>query len=208
MKKYIPIFPLNLVMFPKSKYPLHIFEERYKKMVNKCLDEKTGFGVIAQIGSDLSKVGCYVIIYDLLNKYESGEMDIIVEGKKRFKINNLTVNPDGYYFAEVESYSDIMIPVDPYLVSQMLNKFKEILEKFNFQLEDTFWNIYKKSRRKSFKLAEKAGLTLEQQQQLLKIQNENERISFLIKHFEKLEDEITKNAAVRSIVLGDGYLNN
>jgi ATP-dependent Lon protease len=195
-------------MFPKSKYPLHIFEERYKKMVNKCLDEKTGFGVIAQIGSDLSKVGCYVIIYDLLNKYESGEMDIIVEGKKRFKINNLTVNPDGYYFAEVESYSDITIPVDPYLVSQMLNKFKEILEKFNFQLEDTFWNIYKKSRRKSFKLAEKAGLTLEQQQQLLKIQNENERISFLIKHFEKLEDEITKNAAVRSIVLGDGYLNN
>ncbi len=49
MKNTIPIFPLNLVVFPDSKYPLHIFEERYKILLQKCLTDNSGFGIVASI---------------------------------------------------------------------------------------------------------------------------------------------------------------
>jgi Lon protease-like protein len=60
--KTIPLFPLNLVVFPNSRYPLHIFEERYKKMINDCLTDETGFGIVAPSGKELSKIGSYAVI--------------------------------------------------------------------------------------------------------------------------------------------------
>jgi Lon protease-like protein len=86
MKKTIPIFPLNLVVFPYSSIPLHIFEEKYKKMIDRCLDEKTGFGVVSLILKETSKIGSYVEIATVVNRNEKGEMDIIVKGTGRFKI--------------------------------------------------------------------------------------------------------------------------
>lgn len=204
--KTIPLFPLSLVVFPGSKYPLHIFEERYKKLINKCIEDQTGFGIITKFGKDFSKVGCYVIINDIVKKYPGGEMDIIVEGQKRFYKYNITMHPDGYYEADIEDYTDMPAQVDVSLEFQLKERFEHLLEKFNFHLDENFWLNYQTAERKSFKIAEKSGLTIEQQQAFLLLQNENKRLHFLIDHFEKLDKEITKNAAIKSIVLGDGYL--
>ena len=84
----IPIFPLAIVIFPNSKYPLHIFEPRYKKLINKCLAEKSGFGIVSRIGETVSDVGVYADIINVIKIYESGEMDIVIKGNWRFrKIN-------------------------------------------------------------------------------------------------------------------------
>ena len=76
----IPIFPLNLVVFPDSKYPLHIFEERYKILIEKCLREKTGFGIVASFERKISDVGVYVIIDSVVKVYDNVESDIVVDG--------------------------------------------------------------------------------------------------------------------------------
>ena len=106
MNKSIPIFPLNLVVFPFSKVPLHIFEERYKKMINKCIDEKTGFGIVSLILSEMSKVGSYVEIVKVERKKENGEMDIIVKGINRFRILKKINHTDGYIVATIDEYND------------------------------------------------------------------------------------------------------
>ncbi|HQJ46975.1 MAG TPA: LON peptidase substrate-binding domain-containing protein, partial [Ignavibacteriaceae bacterium] len=73
----IPIFPLNLVVFPGSKYPLHIFEERYKILIQKCLQENTGFGIVAAFDKKISDMGVYVLIDSVLKYYDNGESDIV-----------------------------------------------------------------------------------------------------------------------------------
>lgn len=205
--KTIPLFPLNLIIFPNSRYPLHIFEERYKKMIKQCLKEESGFGIVAPKANELAKIGSYVVISHVLKKYKNGELDIIVEAKKRFSIKNIFTHPDGYLIADVEDYFDIQPDANPNLVNEMEQMFEKIVNKYDLELEDTFWARYNSAKLKSFKLAEKSGLTLEQQQTLLNLRDENRRISFLINHFEKLDEEINKNIELRNIILGDGYLN-
>jgi len=64
-----------------------------------------------------------------------------------------------------------------------------------------------KTNLKSFKIAEKSGLSILQQQELLNFRSENKRLSYLLDHFEKLEQKLELNKQTREIILGDGYLN-
>jgi Lon protease-like protein len=207
MKQKISIFPLNLVVFPNSRYPLHIFENRYKKMIQNCLDNNEGFGITAKIGQEISSIGSYVTIHKILKKYITGEMDIIVKAQKRFHMLDYIIGPDGYYIAEVEDFPDFDYEIDINLVDELQTMFEQILNKINYHLEESFWENYYSTSTKSFKLAEKSGLSLEQQQTLLSIQNENERLSFLLDYFEKVDKNLSENAAHRNIILGNGYLN-
>lgn len=208
MLKKIPLFPLNIVVFPASKYPLHIFEERYKKMINKCLNEKTGFGIVTRIDNQLSKIGSYVQIEDILQKFDNGEMDISVVGKGRFFIDNVSSHPDKYLVADVSEYKDLTSNVSPSLLIDLKSAFERIIKKTNFQLEDAFWRNYDETGLKSFKLAEKSGLSIQQQQSLITLRDENQRVNYLIEHYENLEKQISESSTIRSIVMSDGYINN
>jgi Lon protease-like protein len=205
----IPIFPLSLVVYPESKYPLHIFEERYKRMIRRCRSNGEGFGIVAQIDKVMSKIGCYVKISRILTEYENGESDIIVQGINRFVLIESHKHPDGYFEALVDNFSDLgNIIINQDSIIELKEKFKTIIERVNFRLDDSFWKNYSSSKNKSYKIAEKSGLTLEQQQKLLAIRDENKRMSFLVDHLENLEKQIEKGMALKEIILGDGYINN
>lgn len=205
--KTIPIFPLNLVVFPDSKYPLHIFEERYKILIQKCLQENSGFGIVASIDKKISDVGVYVKVTEILKTYINGELDIVVTGIERFLINSTSLHPDGYYLANVEKYNDDHSTVDPKLNDTLQNEFEEIVELANYKLEEAFWNNLNSAQLKSFKIAEKSGLSYEQQQELLILKNENERLLYLINYFLTIKDKVSSAESVKRIIMNDGYLN-
>ncbi len=207
MNRIIPLFPLNLVVFPGSYYPLHIFEERYKKMLKHCIDEQSGFGIVASIGGKNSSIGSYVVISRIVKSYDNGESDIIVKAVKRFQILNSEIHSSGYAIAEIEDYTDQNVEIDEVLLEEIKNIFDDILEKINFQLDDTFWDNFDRTEFKSFKIAEKSGLNLQQQQRLLTFQDENKRLMFLIDHFKKLDKQINKDSVYKTIIMNDGYLN-
>jgi Lon protease-like protein len=207
MNKIIPIFPLNLVVFPSSKYSLHIFEERYKKMIKKCLEDNIGFGIVIPEEQFYSKIGSYVVIADVKRNYPNGEMDIKVEGKERFYLLETEFHPDGYLLARVESHNDYHLETNIILEEELKVKFEELMEKVNLHLEESFWRSYRKAKNKSYKIAEKSGLAIEQQQKLLALQDENKRLNFLLEHFDKLNKQLSESAALRSIIMNDGYLN-
>ena len=89
----------------------------------------------------------------------------------------------------------------------MQNEFDEIVELANYKLEDVFWNNLKSAQLKSYKIAEKSGLTYEQQQELLILKNENDRVSYLINYFVSIKDKVDRADAVKKIIMNDGYLN-
>ncbi len=92
MNTLLPLFPLDLVLLPGVPLPLHIFEPRYKEMINECLDQKTVFGMIRSKEEKLATIGCTAEIINVLKKYPDGRMDILAEGKRRFEV--LQVNQD------------------------------------------------------------------------------------------------------------------
>ena len=207
MNSTIPIFPLKLVVYPDSKYPLHIFEERYKILLQKCLKENSGFGIVSSINNRISDVGVYVKVNEILKTYLNGELDIVVQGIERFLINSTTLHSDGYYLANIEKYKDENIIIDQRLSQELEAEFEEIIELANYKLEDVFWSNLKSTQLKSFKIAEKSGLTYEQQQELLILKNENERLNYLISYFNSIKDKVDRADVVKKIIMNDGYLN-
>lgn len=85
----LPLFPLAVVLLPQNPLPLHIFEERYKEMINGLLETGGEFGVVLDTGRGMMPVGCTATIEELLKRYDDGRMDILTLGRRRFSINSL-----------------------------------------------------------------------------------------------------------------------
>jgi len=81
-----PIFPLPLVLLPTEVAPLHIFEERYKEMINRCLDESSEFGIVWLGDDGLADVGCTARITEMIERMEDGRMNILVRGERPFRL--------------------------------------------------------------------------------------------------------------------------
>lgn len=88
----LPLFPLDLVLFPHMMVPLHIFEERYKEMVNRCVKESQPFGIVLATGvspgsgrTTTREIGCMARIARV-ERLPDGKMNIEVVGESRFRI--------------------------------------------------------------------------------------------------------------------------
>jgi len=82
----IPMFPLNMVLFPGETTKLYIFEERYKQLVDDCLDNDASFGIPYVEKGKRQRFGCEVKINRILKTYENGGMDILIEGTQIFEL--------------------------------------------------------------------------------------------------------------------------
>ena len=90
----LKLFPLGLVAYPTKIIPLHIFEERYKTLINECIDSKKEFGMVYSMDSGFSDVGCSLSVSDVVKTYPNGELDIITRGERIFKIESNKIEND------------------------------------------------------------------------------------------------------------------
>lgn len=176
-------------------------------MINLCLETNKGFGIIVKVGEENAKVGSYVEISQVIKKYADGKMDIIVKGIRRFVIVSVSLHDDGYLIANTHPYYDINFEISKKLVEEIYNKFVALINKSELKLDQSFWTSLSHAPIKSFKIAEKTGLTLEQQQELLLIQDESLRLNVLKEHLEKLEKRISESKTIKEIIMRDGFLN-
>jgi Lon protease-like protein len=98
--KLIPLFPLQLVLFPGVALPLHIFEPRYRLMVKRCLELNQAFGVIRSGNDGLSEIGTLAEIREA-TRYIDGRWDIVGLGTQRFRVTNFDRSAP-YLQAEIE----------------------------------------------------------------------------------------------------------
>jgi Lon protease-like protein len=101
----LPLFPLRIVVFPRTPLPLHIFEDRYKELIGEAIQSATEFGIVLAKDDGIVNAGCTVIVEKVVKNYADGRMDILTRGVRRFEI--LGLNEDKSYLrGEVEFFDD------------------------------------------------------------------------------------------------------
>lgn len=124
--RLIPLFPLNVVVFPRTKLPLHIFEERYKEMVENAIRDESEFGIVLAKEDGIVNAGCTVAVDQVLQMYPDGRMDIMTSGRRRFEITALN-EEKSYLQGEVNFFDDEdFTPPPEELRQQAVEQYKEL----------------------------------------------------------------------------------
>ena len=102
----LPLFPLNVVLFPGQTLPLHIFEPRYRTMINRCIERGEPFGVVLarDDNPDLPYDVCTAARITQAERLDDGRLNILTVGVERFVINKVRVSEDEYLIGEAEPY--------------------------------------------------------------------------------------------------------
>jgi Lon protease-like protein len=137
----IPLFPLNTVLFPGMMLPLHIFEDRYKAMINYCLDNDNIFGVVlartkqavaSQVinifSDDLYSVGTTAHI-TAVEHLRDDRMNLITIGQERFKIRTIRASADDYLIGQVDPFPLIGYE-DQDVIDRMAQKLRPIVKDY------------------------------------------------------------------------------
>jgi Lon protease-like protein len=208
MERVTPIFPLPLVIYPNSYYPLHVFEERYKSLINRSIKNNSTFVIVPTLNDIPANIGTEVSVSQITNKYPTGEFDIVVKGGERVKIVSSWKTSAGYSEAIIEVLEEEDFYADYSVIEILEEKFKSLIKKIDLNLDPNFWKNLELAKMKSYKIAEKCGLSLAQQIKLLTEPDEEERLGFLISHIIELEKTIKERSVMVSLIMNDGYLNN
>ena len=183
MTRLLPLFPLDIVLFPKMVLPLHIFEERYKEMIGECLRSKTPFGVLYTHEGTTARVGCLAGVLKVLKKYDDGRMDLLAQGGDRFEILHFDTSAS-YLRGWSESFADRegTQPPDRKAVRQLLELFRETAsilkrsEAENVVASPGYQGL-------SFQIAAGVALPKTVKQRVLEGRSETERVAILIAYF-------------------------
>ena len=200
------LFPLNLVLFPGTQVPLHIFEPRYRTLIRECREGGSEFGINLVDHGHLHPVGCFASVADVTEEFDDGRMDVIVEGTGRYRVLDVNETSRPYVVGEVEPVEDDNVPVDPTLVADCTELYNQIIDLVYGADEDTLDPEDLGDRSPAFLMAPKSGLTSEQKQHLLELTSENQRLEVLRDHLAEIVPTVRKAELVQRIVKSDGYL--
>jgi Lon protease-like protein len=199
----IPLFPLNVVLLPGAPLPLHIFEERYKQMVNECLESESEFGMVLADESGTRRVGCTARIVELVERYEDGRMLILVEGSRRFKLNNiLTGRP--YYMGEIEYLEEEPEEDVNALAEECIALLERVVEaategSVGIEIEPPYRNL-------SFAIAGRVEFDLETRQQILELTSEKERLQKVKELLNAAAQRLERERQAREKAQTNGHL--
>jgi len=188
MKKIkIPLFPLNIVVFPYEKVPLHIFEPRYKKMISESIENDTPFGIVLNNNGSVDSIGCSLNVTKVLKHYNNGEYDLIATGEKCFQIID-KVKKDDLWIGNIE-YLENPIIEDKKILIEVQNKYLELLVKLG--KEENF-DIYLE-RKISYQFLIGISLPLNLKRSILLLESEHERLLYIYDLLDKILSQPIQN---------------
>jgi Lon protease-like protein len=197
----LPLFPLEVVLFPGTPLPLHIFEPRYKEMIGECLAEHRNFGVVRAIEQSLADVGCTAEIVTVVKEYPDGRLDLVSEGRRRFEV--LRVNQERSFLqAEILLISDEPGTPPAEDTSRAVQLHSELLTIAGATQDLSAAD----PALLSFYLAGSLPLDLDFKQKLLAMRSEPERISLLIGYLETIIPNLRRAASARERAGGNGHV--
>jgi Lon protease-like protein len=196
----IPLFPLNVVLLPGAELPLHIFEPRYRTMVNDCLNNHSEFGMLLAMPGGVARVGCTAEIMEVLQRYPDGRMDILTVGRAPFRATELfTENP--LLEGQVDYLEDREF--SPATAKPELIELYETCHTLIFG--DCPKNLAEdRSLPFSFLVATALPLDLMWKQQILELRSENERQERLVSYLREWAPHLQKVGTLRAKTAGNG----
>jgi Lon protease-like protein len=198
----LPLFPLQLVLFPGAGLPLHIFEPRYREMVGEAIEQQSEFGVILAEGGKICSVGCTAVVEEVTERFDDGRFNVATRGQRRFRALGLS-NDKEYLRATVEFIQDLDDePAD----ESLLMKAQELAAELVMQLDlEAFMDVAGDERQASFAMAAPLPLDLAFKQRLLELRSEKERIKALTEHLRTLLRRNQMTERMRNLAGTNGH---
>jgi ATP-dependent Lon protease len=198
----LPLFPLNIVLFPGEPLPLHIFEPRYRHMVRECLDRKTHFGMLLTLSDGVARVGCSAEILEVTKHYEDGRMDILSVGRNRFRIVDLFTD-DPLLRGNVDYLVDEDSAQNPGMRKELIELY-EVCHTLLFSgmprnIEETHPELI------SFAISSVLPIDLLWKQQILELRSEAERQDRLLGYLREWAPHLQQVETLRHRTAGGGH---
>lgn len=205
MTNFIPIFPLGIVVFPGEQLNLHIFEPRYKQLIHECFEAKKSFGIPSVINDKINEMGTVVQVTEISKEYEDGKMDIKTEGLQVFRmLEMINTLPDKLYSGAIVSYPDNDEKGNRALMQGIVNGIKELHKLLNIEKKFTkpdneLW---------CYDVAHHAGLSLQEEYELLELMQELQRQEYLKRHLKKVIPVLAEMETLKEKVKLNGHFKN
>jgi Lon protease-like protein len=205
MTNFIPIFPLSVVVYPGEALNLHIFEPRYKQLIQECYAEKRAFGIPAVIENRLQDYGTLMQITELTTMHDNGEMDIKTEGQQVFRILEVIKEiPDKLYSGAIVNYPANYEQGSAEVMRRVLLSIRELHRLLNitkdFKKED--------GEIKSYDVAHHVGLSLQEEYELLNLLSERQRQEYLRRHLTKVLPLVAEMEGLKEKIKLNGHFKN
>ena len=123
----IGLFPLGIVLLPTEQLPLHIFEPRYRELIGECISEEREFGLVYADDAGVRPVGTRAAVVEVVDRFEDGRLNVVVEGGERFRIVEPT-SGRSFDTAEVEAVEDQQDPGEADDVGRALALFQRLVD--------------------------------------------------------------------------------
>jgi len=201
--KVLPLFPLQLVVFPNEKVNLHIFEPRYKKLIRDCEKEGSNFGILPYIKGKIVDTGTELELLSIYNLKLDGSCDVKLIGKLVFHVVDFIYpnNLDEYLKGEIEILNDYPIS-DISFQTTLLSKLKQL-----FELLEIKKNLTENPEELvSFDYAHYVGLNINQELELIQIPVEIDRIKYLVKHLDKFIPQVIEMHNIKKRAELNGHI--
>jgi Lon protease-like protein len=128
------LFPLPLVLLPTEQVPLHIFEERYQELIGECLEQEVEFGLLYADDDGIREIGTRAAVVEVITEFEDGRMNIVVEGRERFRLATLT-SGRSFQTGSVAPLEDTHDPAEPASVERARQLFTQLRELTGSEVE-------------------------------------------------------------------------
>ena len=183
MTNFVPIFPLGIVVYPGEQLNLHIFEPRYKQLINECFTEAKPFGIPTVLNNAVAEMGTLVEISEIVQVYDDGKLDVRSKGLQVFRILEVVKSiPDKLYSGAIVNYPATTGSGNMAMVREVITGIRDLHRLLNVKKDFP----KKDEELSSYDVAHHAGLSLEEEYELLGLLHELQRLEYLKRHLAKV----------------------
>jgi Lon protease-like protein len=199
----IGLFPLELVLLPTERVPLHIFEPRYKELIGECLRSGHEFGLVLQDEQGRREIGTRAAVVEVLQVFDDGRMNVVVEGHDRFRLRELT-SGRAFLTGDVEPVDDEEDEAAAGDSDRALALFRELLEVAGGDVDEPDGA----SGSLSFEIASRVDFGIEPKQELLELRSEPARLAHLCDLLERAVEAVQRERDVRERAATNGKVSH
>ena len=199
----IGLFPLGIVLLPGERVPLHIFEPRYRELIGECLELEREFGLVFADDDGMRRVGTRAAVVDVLERFDDGRMNVLVEGRARFELRELT-SGRSFQTGEVEPLVDDGAEPAPEQIERTLSVLRRVAELAEAELDEE--TLTPSGATPSFELAARVTLEPKLKQQLLEQRSEPRRLEHLAGLLDAAAKALQDRQAAAKLAAGNGRL--